>query len=863
MLRKAITQNNQTSHHARIYLNLSRVPKKYDLSCFISARTQLKMNLEMNEHLKKTSINKLLNKWQFVLTRKNQKGQVAVFVALIFQVIFVFFALLINVGLLVHHKINLQQSTDLAAYYGAMKQAETLNAIAHINFQIKQAWKLLTWRYRILGTFGFTKGNTLVGTLGHQNFPFEFRPGPGFHYYGSAGTRNNKCAFPGATEPLGTQDIPFFCVGHSGFANWSQGESNCQLSCGGFSTARAIRSIPLPSGISVPGANIAGSVRAATELINTRLRGLCRQLGPTGATLLSRFIVGYVNETTPRLKTIELLAKNLSLAADRVLDIEGNTLRSGSLLTLKNNLTEANLSGFRDSNFIIENGLGSDTCKFTDGLNGPQFLRKIDFNFINYFIHNCTVSGSGPNEAFDYVPENVYDPNSATGLGSAFNLLSPDLTTVLESVLNPQTLHTIGFEKNPHCVEYYAVKASSEPQIPFLPLTKIKLNALAIAKPFGGNIGPWYGKTWPQGAEKSQYDDNNQTTKTDETLPIRDLRGATGVNDVTRSVYSQPNFSLYVGDLRGLRNSDYIAAYHSALAIRDIMRFNNSSSTNQNSNNTLSNNTGPSSPGHWPHAKNWNDMDNAAVADYRDYDSLASIDSEQDGMRALEITAIAPNQFDITHYSIDPDFYNNYYVKLAKTGLSKIKAATGVTMDDDWLRADFGAVRMRAENTSPESPLTPRTFSVKDQILLKNRVLAATPSIITDIENPNRGKSYNAILNHLVKMQSSLLTAWTFLNFSDYKTFPSGTVNNDSNTMSFGQCSDSWNNTAAAAAVANSTPTADEHFRTPPNVDPKFPPVPGNCVTGGRTGYSVKLVSPNMVRANSLRNPLADGFFSF
>src|SRR5688500_17817747 len=97
-------------------------------------------------------------KSRIVLTRKNQKGQVAIFVALIFQVVFVFFALMINVGLLIHHKINLQHSTDLAAYYGTMKQAEQFNAIAHINFQMRQAWKLLTWRYRVLGTFGFTGG---------------------------------------------------------------------------------------------------------------------------------------------------------------------------------------------------------------------------------------------------------------------------------------------------------------------------------------------------------------------------------------------------------------------------------------------------------------------------------------------------------------------------------------------------------------------------------------------------------------------------------------------------------------------------------------------------------------------------------
>ncbi|MFN9066527.1 MAG: pilus assembly protein TadG-related protein, partial [Bdellovibrionales bacterium] len=45
---------------------------------------------------------------------KNKKGQVAIFIALLFQVLFLFFAMVVNVGLLVHHKINLQNSVDLA-----------------------------------------------------------------------------------------------------------------------------------------------------------------------------------------------------------------------------------------------------------------------------------------------------------------------------------------------------------------------------------------------------------------------------------------------------------------------------------------------------------------------------------------------------------------------------------------------------------------------------------------------------------------------------------------------------------------------------------------------------------------------------
>src|SRR5437868_12831093 len=80
-----------------------------------------------------------------------QKGQASVLVAIIFQILFIFFAMVINVGLFVHDKINLQNSVDIAAYYGAMKQAEVLNAMAHVNYQIRQAYKLMAWRIWVLG----------------------------------------------------------------------------------------------------------------------------------------------------------------------------------------------------------------------------------------------------------------------------------------------------------------------------------------------------------------------------------------------------------------------------------------------------------------------------------------------------------------------------------------------------------------------------------------------------------------------------------------------------------------------------------------------------------------------------------------
>ena len=800
--------------------------------------------------IEKTKLN-FTAKPAFTLTLKNQKGQVAIFVALIFQVLFVFFAVLINVGLLVHHKINLQHSTDLAAYYGAMKQAENLNTIAHVNFQIRQAWKLLTWRYRILGTFGFRS----TGSGAVQHYPFDHVGVPGaFVYNGRSGAVNagpntggmGCLNLPFNGLALGIQDIPFFCVGHSGFSSWSQSESMCQLDCNGFLGARVIGAIPLAgTAITPSGGNVAPAINTAIGLVNANIRTLCEKLGPVGATVLTRFIAGYINETYPRIKTIEALAANLSLDADKILDIEGNTILKGSEATLKNNLTEANLTGFVSSGFRTENGLASNNCRFRDGRSGTEFLKKIEIEFINYFIHNCIYAGGA-----QFKPENVYDTASG-GLGPAFTSVSAQERAIIESLSTPGLQHTVGYEKNPYCIEYYGVKASTEPQIPFLPLAKIKLNAFAIAKPFGGSIGPWYGKTWPRGNPESAYTDSNQSTKTDETLPIRKLSLVGGPPLIANSVFSQPNFSLFVGDRMGVRDLDYIAAYHSALRIRDIADYPGKNYSGSKNLTQLNQNAGV-----WPNYANWDGLQNAAIGDFRDYDALATNAPLEAGVRALEISAIAPNQFDVTHYSIEPDFYNNYYKKLYNLGFQKILTATnstGITVNQ--LRSDLGAVGMRADQ--PDAPpLTERTFSVKDQILVKNIVLDVNPSITNGPGYPN--KTYTKVMSFLVSLQSSLLTSWTFLSFSNYTAFPGGVVDDAANTMSFGQCKDRWNSSISGVM------TSVDNFKTPMDQDASLPPTPGNCVTGGRTGYSVKLISPNQVRDSSkLENPINPSFFSF
>ena len=89
----------------------------------------------------------------------------------------------INVGLFVHDKINLQNSVDLASYYAASKQAEVLNLMSHINFRMRQNWKLLAYRIRA------------IGSSGHSSHPFR-----------AGGT--------GLVYPEQNNEFPIICTNH-------------------------------------------------------------------------------------------------------------------------------------------------------------------------------------------------------------------------------------------------------------------------------------------------------------------------------------------------------------------------------------------------------------------------------------------------------------------------------------------------------------------------------------------------------------------------------------------------------------------------------------------------------------------------
>jgi len=786
-----------------------------------------------------------MKKKLFTLTRRNQKGQVAIFVALIFQVVFIFFAILINIGLLVHHKINLQQSTDLAAYYGAMKQSELMNAIAHVNFQMRQAWKLLTWRYRIVGTFGFQA--SARGGQEAMIFPLRLDlSGVVPTAYTGIPAENTKCSATG----VNILDVPFFCGGHSGFGDWTAtNENNCRIDCGHVDgTASTIASVPLTGGYDNPfTGGVAGAVNAALTQANNQIANLCEALGPTGFASVAKYIIAYGAEVQKKKKLIQMLGADLSADPANSRDLNGGLILDGAKKTFDNNLTEANLTGkisFSTLNGLTQGGECGFEGAASDGADAnakKQFLKEIKFQGIQFFIHQCQVVGGAANK--DFKPISMYTDGTLQVIAPSLfpsTLSATDRTNLQNAIIGTEFI--LGYEKNPWCQVYYAAKSQAEPKIPFLPLSKIRLSAVSVAKPFGGTIGPRYNAVWPLSNPTS-----SGGAKVDETLPERKFSGVPPGPPLVQYQRLIPNYANYVGDTKGLKDAWVAGSYQDIMLHRqltaDITELNISRSKDPSPVASHSGLQMPPPTG-WPAAANWNGLADPSSTTY-DYLARARAGSGNSFLRDLEIAVIAPNQFDLNYYSIDPDFYNNYYLKIkggvvgpmnftaSYNNLLNVAHGNGPKLEE--INPDFGYnATLEGANTIAKN------YSVRHQIAVAARVLKAAVPVA------DGGRPFTETFRFNANKPSSVLTGWTFQDFSSYvdsvgANFPN-TGPDLANTMTFGKCSDAgWNNTADTAV--------DKIFDSP--VSTGFPPTPGNCVTGGRTGYSVKLVSPSMLRAGA------------
>jgi hypothetical protein len=677
----------------------------------------------------------------------NQDGQIAIFIALIFQILFIFFAMLINVGLIVHDKINLQNSVDLAAYYGAERQAELLNEIAHINYQIRQDYKLLAWRNRILGPYDEATNSSVVR-------------GP-----------------PPADTDVVSNPKPAICVGHAGWQEIYDLARNDPLTmC--EDPEKNLNPIPpfsAPAGYFIPLVNDAQAFFANLSAVGS---AQCQKVGPTNWFYASLWLYSYKLSVSRRAKVIRDLATQLSVPGKDMTDHNGLRVIDGVFETLKRNLTDANRSSLSKSktqtpDFEFVNSLSSDIhgsgCDTPNADGSPQWIHDNRIQpMVMYGASTAYGNGnSGCKMHSQFVQLAAYGPGQFPG---NYPPSDPNVLANLQNVISGepppsstnQPYSSLGFEKNPWCLAYVGVKAKTKPRKPFAPFgTAISLEARAFASPFGGRIGPWIHSKWSPGGLFSDagaplVDPNANPRKED----------ASGTPDYDHVI---PNYSRYPGDTVGLRSKLAHYVFYKALLQSAL----------------------PPAPGstvasiHLKLYDYWHLLFQDFDGDLLPQASLASppnpsgmpvtpiLPTGQQLLRSIEAAAVAPDLFDITYYSIDADFYKNYS--------SNIHPAPGTG-----LYSDIGASQ---GNNSPD-----KFWNIKDQMKMAKARLA-------NLNLPG--------VNWLVPNLDYLLTGWTQGKAGQYPTDPD----------QFAQCS------------------------VHPNYSQNWPAVPGYCVVGGRTGYSVRLIS--------------------
>ena len=278
----------------------------------------------------------------------------SVFVALIFQVLFVFFAMVINVGLLVHDKINLQNAVDLGAYYAAERQADLMNEIAHVNYQLRQDYKLLVWRYRALGTLG-RHGPTAQPT--EQTLPPLKKANP-------SALSDKEWVNP--YPPYKGREEPSVCVSNNSWTEFIKDSTEDESACAN-PYGQKIPEIPDLPVIApfVPGVS---SSAAFTKAAQQAQKDSCKKQGPLNWAFTMQILYAYKLSIASRKLVLWELRRNL--ISEDMRDRNNETVKDGVKNTILKNMTWANRSNngapFQDTDFEVINGLANPNCNKGD-----------------------------------------------------------------------------------------------------------------------------------------------------------------------------------------------------------------------------------------------------------------------------------------------------------------------------------------------------------------------------------------------------------------------------------------------------------------------------------------------------------------
>ena len=667
---------------------------------------------------------------------KNNKGQLAIFIALIFQFVFVLFAMLLNVALVVHDKINLQNSVDIAAYYGAMKQAQTLNAIAHINYQIRQTWKLYAWRYHVMGNPYAVKRGCLGNDEAQLCDPIPGNPRitrGKYVFCTSAYNAEGKLGWLAFRLPGTPQDN-----------KWEPDSGKDDEFC-----KDPVLQIP---DLAVPPVSQWNPVltRAFEEVTRKAIEDVekrCKAYAYTNWLFALFSLYHFRVDQSRKAKLIYKIANELAREGK---DLEGTQIYDGARNTFKKNLTYINHKAYNNNSFKTFNSLEeTDPISWLD----PEGF----YVYPSVYVQPEAIEESCKGE-LAWINKKPHGASSEMKELADHLIAHRNFSGLCQYDNKPHNFceASAGLSKKENFIIYYGVKAELEYKnqifLPFFENSSITLKAQGFAKPFGGRIGP-----------KGEDDPR---------LP-QSYQPGSRVN-VDTAIENAPNYSKYPGDTHGLK-SQYVQSKW-ASKIYDSSR-SHKSIENYLPDSLMNSNQAPKSP-----------LSEGSVS------------------RKWEIAATAPDLFDITYFTILPSYMDTYYKKLNKLkdklGWQVAPDFTGTTTSGI-ATPDFGGIE-GVKRQVPSSPYSVGIWPVQF-------------NPVSELQAQN--------LFYVIKQLKHLMTGWnpSQIKYTKQYRYPVA----DDTKSTFGQCK-TWD--------YEMEPVQDDDKGRDARI-------PTGCVTGGRTGYSVKMIS--------------------
>lgn len=463
---------------------------------------------------------------------RNEKGQLTIFLGIIMVIVMGLLAFIINVGLFVKAKINLQNAVDAAAWSGAATQARQLTNIGYVNWEIRNTFKEWMFKYYVLGQMGLMhppyNSNPRNGALHETRLGGS--PGPASFLLENAITAGSGL---GEMSSFDKYNVPSICIHNNTSRNIC-----------------ALYALPgLPRFGAIPIAGISEihesfvnklvqekaadcSSRSQLNYITATSWAYSTGVDVPGAPLIAGGRIG----AWPQAMELALRMRNLEMIMNRPPVSEG--IDASKLRELE---TTGTLYGYNErplkAFYSAYRNLGGSKYKDSGLDEMVQSFKLYELQPTPYVISNKNASSflipenktyPGTSEKVTtkyYVDLQVYTVNYATMFSSFVSLTENFETgsdgTVLQEgncgvtkTALPVPGYIMGFVKNPELVTYYAVKGEAKFIGLFYPFKKgdgITLKTYAAAKPFGGRVGPMLFKI-DNAAIKAREDDQKRSS---------------------------------------------------------------------------------------------------------------------------------------------------------------------------------------------------------------------------------------------------------------------------------------------------------------------------------------------------------------